>query len=142
MSSDLQLAAGITSLSDDGSCSALVELASGKKRWNTCEYIVDGIDAGSSFALGGPAYSDGYGMGLFAALDLKNGKAIRQWSGVNALSIMDTVQEDADNILVLAEQNNKTAIARCTPKTGTCELALPLKNGTGQDNNRPYFLGS
>lgn len=141
VSSDLQLAASVVSQADDGSCTALVELASAKKRWQTCTYAVDELLSGSDFALGGPAYRDGYGDGLFAALDLKTGKAVREWSGGSAVAIISTVMEDADHVLVLAEQGGKTAIARCAPKTGTCELAAPLKKGTGDENNRPYQLG-
>lgn len=141
VSSDLVLAASIVSQADDGSCTALVELASAKKRWQTCTYAVDELRSGSDFALGGPAYRDGYGDGLFAALDLKTGKAVREWSGGSAVAIISTVMEDADHVLVLAEQGGKTAIARCAPKTGTCELAAPLKKGTGDENNRPYQLG-
>lgn len=141
VSSNLQLGASIVSQADDGSCTALVDLASSKKRWSTCDYAVDELLGDSAFALGGPAYRDGYGDGLFAALDLKTGKALREWSGGSAVAIISTAMEDADHILVLAEQNGKTAIARCAPKTGTCELAAPLKKGTGDSNNRPYQLG-
>jgi hypothetical protein len=141
VSSDLVLAASIVSQADDGSCTALVELGSAKKRWQTCDYAVDELRSGSDFALGGPAYRDGYGDGLFAALDLKTGKAVREWSAGSAVAIISTVMEDADHVLVLAEQGGKTAIARCAPKTGTCELAGPLKKGTGDENNRPYQLG-
>ncbi|MFK4084753.1 hypothetical protein ACI2LF_11625 [Kribbella sp. NPDC020789] len=141
VSSNLQLAASIVSTTNDGSCSTLVDLASGGKRWGTCEYAVDEILGGSSYALGGPAYRDGYGDGLFAALDLRTGKAVREWSGGSKVAIISTVMEDANHILVLAEQGGKTAIARCAPKDGTCELALPLKPGTGDSDNRPYFLG-
>jgi hypothetical protein len=141
VSSDGLLAASIVSQANDGSCTALVELASAKKRWRTCSYAVDELRSGSDFALGGPAYRDGYGDGLFAALDLKTGKAVREWSGGSAVAIISTVMEDPDHVLVLAEQGGRTAIARCAPKTGTCELAAPLKKGTGDENNRPYQLG-
>jgi hypothetical protein len=141
VSSNLQLAASIVSQANDGSCTALIDLASAKKRWSTCDYAVDELLGGSAFALGGPAYRDGYGAGLFAALDLKTGKAVREWSGGSAVTIISTVMEDADHVLVLAEQGGRTAIARCAPKTGTCELATPLKKGTGDNDNRPYELG-
>jgi hypothetical protein len=141
VSSNLQLAASIVSQANDGSCTALIDLASAKKRWSTCDYAVDELLGGSAFALGGPAYRDGYGDGLFAALDLKTGKAVREWSGGSAVAIISTVMEDPDHVLVLAEQGGRTAIARCAPKTGTCELAAPLKKGTGDENNRPYQLG-
>jgi hypothetical protein len=141
VSSDLQLAASIVSQANDGSCTALIDLASAKKRWSTCDYAVDELLGGSAFALGGPAYRDGYGDGLFAALDLKTGKAVREWSGGSAVAIISAVMEDADHILVLAEQGGKTAIARCAPKADSCELATPLKKGTGDENNRPYQLG-
>ncbi|TDU83952.1 hypothetical protein EV138_6416 [Kribbella voronezhensis] len=141
VSSDLQLAASIVSQANDGSCTALVDLPAAGKRWTTCTYAVDELRSGSDFALGGPAYRDGYGDGLFAALDLKTGKAIREWSGGSQVAIISTVMEDTDHVLVLAEQSGRTAIARCAPKTGTCELAAPLKKGTGDSNNRPYQLG-
>ncbi|WP_405059325.1 hypothetical protein OG474_42285 [Kribbella sp. NBC_01505] len=140
VSSNLQLAASIVSTSDDGSCTALVDLAVGNKRWGTCDYAIDELRGGSAYALGGPAYRDGYGDGLFAALDLKNGKPVREWSGGSKVTIISTTMEDPTHILVLAEQATKTAIARCTPATGTCELATPLKPGTGQTDNRPYDL--
>jgi len=141
VSSNLQLGASIVSTTDDGSCTALVDIASGSKRWATCDYALDEMFAKSTFALAGPAYRDGYGDGLFAAVDLKNGKAIREWSGGHKVAIISTTMEDADHVLVLAEQSGKTAIARCAPKAGTCELATPLKNGIGDTNNRPYQLG-
>jgi hypothetical protein len=141
VSSNLQLAASIVSTTDDGSCTALIDVASARKRWGTCEYAVDELFSGSSYALGGPAYRDGYGDGLFAALDLKSGKAVREWSGGSKVAIISTVMEDADHILVLAEQGGKTAIARCAPTTGSCELAAPLKKGIGDEDNRPYQLG-
>ncbi|MFI5707043.1 hypothetical protein [Kribbella sp. NPDC051620] len=141
VSPNLTLAASIVSTTDDGSCTALIDLATGRKSWATCEYAVDELKADSAYALGGPAYRDGYGDGLFAAIDVKTGHAIREWSGGSAVAIISSVMEDADHILVLAEQGGKTAIARCTPKTGACELATPLKKGTGDEDNRPYQLG-
>jgi hypothetical protein len=141
VSSDGLLAASIVSQLNDGSCTALVELESAKKRWRTCNYAVDELRSESDFVLGGPAYRDGYGDGLLAALDVKTGKLVREWSGGSAVAIISTVMEDADHVLTLAEQGGRTAIVRCAPKAGTCELAAPLKNGTGDENNRPYQLG-
>ncbi|GAA3585498.1 hypothetical protein [Kribbella ginsengisoli] len=141
VSPDLKLAASIVSTTDDGSCTALIDLATGRKSWATCEYAVDELLTGSSYALGGPAYRDGYGDGLFAAIDVRTGHAVREWSGASSVAIISTVMEDANHILVLAEQGGKTAIARCAPATGACELATPLKKGTGDEDNRPYQLG-
>jgi hypothetical protein len=141
VSSDLVFAASIVSQGNDGSCTALVELASAQERWKTCNYAVDELLSGSDFALGGPAYRDGDGDGLFAALDLKTGKAVREWSGGSAGTIISSVMEDADHVLVLAEQDGRTAIARCAPRSGTCELAAPLKKDTGDGTNRTYQLG-
>ncbi|MFC0626210.1 hypothetical protein [Kribbella deserti] len=141
VSSDGRIAASIASQVDDGSCSNLVDLKSGGKRWGTCEYALDELPSDGDLVLAGPAYRDGYGDGFFAALDVKNGKLVRQWSGASNVTIMSTVMEDADHILVRAEQGNQTAIVRCAPKTGTCELAAPLRNGAGHENNSPYELG-
>ncbi|MEV6415113.1 hypothetical protein [Kribbella sp. NPDC051718] len=141
VSPNLKLAASIVSTTDDGSCTALIDLATARKSWATCEYAVDELYANGAYALGGPAYRDGYGDGLFAAIDVRTGHAVREWSGGSAVAIISSVMEDANHILVLAEQGGKTAIARCTPQTGACELATPLKKGTGDEDNRPYQLG-
>lgn len=142
VSPDGLLAASVVSQLNDGSCTALVELESAKKRWRTCNYAVDELRSDSDLVLAGPAYRDGYGDGVFGALDVKTGKLVREWSGGSAVTIISTVMEDADHVLVIAEQGKQTAIARCAPKAGTCELAAPLKNGTGEeDNRRPYQLG-
>jgi hypothetical protein len=139
VSPDGKLAASLLSISDGGSCSALLDTSSGARRWRTCDYQVDEVRADRDYVVGGPAYRDGYADGLSSALDLRTGKLIREWAG---LSFISTAMEDGENMLMLVENDTSTAIVRCAPRSGECELATPLKKGTGvEDGTRPYALG-
>lgn len=139
VSPDGKLAASLLSISDGGSCTALVDASSGTRRWKTCDYMVDEIRADRDYIVGGPAYRDGYADGQASALELRSGRLIREWSG---LSFISTMMEDDEHMLMLAENDTSTAIVRCAPRAGTCELATPLKKGTGMDDGRrPYALG-
>jgi hypothetical protein len=140
VSSDGLLAASLLSISDGGSCTALVDASSGARRWKTCDYQVDEVRTDRDYVVGGPAYRDGYADGEAAALEMRTGRLIREW---NDLSFITTMMEDDEQMLMLVENDTSTAIVRCAPRTGTCELATPLKKGTGQEdgNRRPYALG-
>lgn len=138
VSSDGLLAASLLSISDGGSCTALVDAGSAARRWKTCDYQVDEIRTDHDYVVGGPAYRDGYADGQAAALEMRTGQLIREWNG---LSFIATVMEDSEHMLMLVENDTSTAIVRCAPRAGTCELATPLKKGTGMDDGkRPYAL--
>lgn len=139
VSQDGRLAASMVSIADGGSCSVLVEAKTGARRWRTCDYAIDEVRTDRDYLVGGPAYRDGYADALASALDADTGKLIREWAG---LSFISTAMEDDQQMLMLVENDTHTAIVRCAPRTGQCELATPLKKGTGQqDGARPYALG-
>lgn len=140
VSEDGKLAASLLGTSESDSCSALVDTSSNSRRWRTCDYQVHEVRSDRDYVVGGSAYPDGYGDGLVAALDRQTGKLIREWTGE---TFMGSTMEDAENVLMLVENDTSTAIVRCAPRAGTCELATPLKKGTGQEDSlrRPYSLG-
>ena len=118
------------------SCSALVNTATGEGRWKTCDYQVEQISRDRRTVLAGPAYADGYAALQVSVLDAGSGKLLRQWEG---LPFIRSVIEDNEHVLTLAEQNGKSAIVRCAIRTGKCELATRLVNGTGQDGGRRFW---
>ncbi|WP_112241293.1 hypothetical protein [Kribbella monticola] len=128
LSGDGKTAGVLTVLNDNGTCSAAIEVASGKRLWRTCEYQIRGFTSDGRTAISGPARVDGYADGLVAALDARTGSLLREWSG---LSFRQTVAEDDQHLLVLADDGSETkaSIIRCTITTGACELATPLAKG-------------
>jgi hypothetical protein len=128
LSSDGTLAASLSILSTEGTCSAVTEVATGKRLWRTCEFQVTGFTSDGSTAIAGPPITDGYADLMAAALDAHTGSLLRQWSGP---SFRQTVAEDDQNLLILADdgQDTKASIIRCSVTTGACELATPLAAG-------------
>jgi hypothetical protein len=112
-----------------GSCSNVIELATGKKLWRTCEYMVLGFTPDKSFAIAGPAYADGYAPQTSWLLDNKNnGELVREWTGV---SFRQVRAEDDQHLLMEVDDGPETkgAIIRCTITSGECERATPITPG-------------
>lgn len=128
ISPDGTTAGSLPVISSGAACAAAIEVATGKRLWKTCEYGIRGFTADSKTAIGGPAYQDGYADGLASAIDAKAGTLLREWNGI---SFRQTVAEDDQNLLFLADDGpeTKAAIIRCSIPTGTCELATPLAPG-------------
>jgi hypothetical protein len=110
---------------DTASCSAVVEVATGKKLWRTCENGLQGFTPDGRTVIADPTYTDGYGAGTTTALDAKTGKLLYEWNG---LTVLQTVAEDDQHLLIRADdgEGTKAAIIRCDITTGRCELATPL----------------
>ncbi|QNE20359.1 hypothetical protein F1D05_23690 [Kribbella qitaiheensis] len=123
-----EVAAALTVLNDNGTCSAVIEVATGKQFWRTCDYQVKSFTADGRTAIGGPRISDGYADLIAAALDARTGSLLREWSGP---SFRQTVAEDDQHLLILADDgpDTKASIIRCTITNGACELATPLAAG-------------
>lgn len=122
VSADGSLAAWQTG---NGSCTTVTRLATGMNAWRTCDYGVYSFDVSGALALGGSAYSDGYGDPVAAALDGRTGQLLREWSGA---LFHGTVVEDEDHLLMVADtgEETKSAIIRCVISTGQCERATEL----------------
>lgn len=138
VSDDGSIAATLRSISDSGSCSALVDVADGSERWRTCKNQLVEIAPDNGTVLGDDAYSDGYAPLKISLLDSRNGTLLREWRGL----FTEQRYEDSDHVLLVAEQDGKSAIVRCTISTGSCELATPVVTGTGDQGTARYQLGS
>jgi hypothetical protein len=128
ISSDGQLSASLTNLTDYNSCTNVVATATGKRLWRTCEYQVSGFTRDGATAIGQPFYLDGYANGIASALDAKTGNLLHEWTG----TFHQTVAEDDQHLLIRADdgEGSPTSIIRCTITTGACERATPLAKGT------------
>ena len=120
-------AASLTTLADQSSCSSLLTVPTGKRLWRTCDYMITGFTLDGATVIAGSKYQDGYGDGITAALDAKNGTLLHEWSGI----FRQAVPEDDQHLLLLADNGEGTpaSIVRCTISTGACELATQPAKG-------------
>ncbi|GAB2564672.1 hypothetical protein [Kribbella endophytica] len=111
-----------------GSCSNIIEFATGKKLWRTCDYMVKGFTPDKSAAIAGPAYEDGYASLSSWLLDGRTGTLLREWTGV---SFRQVRAEDDQHLLMEVDDgpDTKGAIIRCDIPTGACERATPITPG-------------
>lgn len=121
-------AGSLTTLADQSSCSSLLSVPVGTRLWRTCDYMITGFTPDAATVIAGPKYQDGYGDGIAAVLDAKDGALVHEWSGV----FRQAVPEDDQHLLLLADNGEGTpaSIVRCTISTGACELATPLAKGS------------
>lgn len=128
VSSDGTLVTSLSAISDSGTCSAVMEVKTNRRRWRSCDYQLDGFTPDGRTVIAGPAMRDGYADLTAAALDSAAGHLIREWSG---LSFRGTVAEDDGHLLMVADDGpeTKAAIIRCSISSGQCELTTPLATG-------------
>ncbi|TDW70749.1 hypothetical protein [Kribbella pratensis] len=114
--------------SADG-CSTVVEIATGKKRFTTCDYHITGFTPDDAVAIGTPAYGDSYCSNIITALDSHSGAVGRQWSGC----FYRAVAEDDQHLLMSTvvtgggqDPNTKTTVVRCSLDTAECERATDV----------------
>ncbi|WP_143465792.1 hypothetical protein [Kribbella sp. ALI-6-A] len=115
-------------------CSAVTELATGKQRFRTCDYSLDGFTPDGRTVVASEDFRGGGAEPLAAALDSTTGHIRRQWVGPEFVM---AVAEDDDHLLMVVDSGEQTpvGIIRCSIATGTCEAALPLDR-YGRDNVR------
>ncbi len=76
VSPDGTLATAMTSVSNEGSCSAVVEIATAKVRWETCEASTLRFSTDGSLVLGIDPYLDGIGHSLQVVFDAADGREL------------------------------------------------------------------
>ncbi|HEY0471037.1 MAG TPA: hypothetical protein VGD34_05210 [Kribbella sp.] len=116
--------------SGPGYCSSYVDVASGQRKWRTCEYeLANYSDAkaftpsGNTVIYGPPSYRQA-GEQFVAALSASSGDLVRRWSGA---SFQAAIPEDDDHLLIrAATAEGLQAIVRCSISSGRCELTTPL----------------
>jgi hypothetical protein len=130
---------GITSLSDTGSCSAM--LRSWKVAWRTCDNQLSDISPDNRHVLGTPAYADGFGPNALDLLATADGSAVRSFTSARngrSATYFDEVWEDAAHVLVVTYQADRWAVVRLGVD-GSMEYAVAPRQGT-MDIRAPFQL--
>jgi hypothetical protein len=132
---------GITSLSDFGSCSAL--LRSWQVRWRTCDNQLSDISPDNRHVLGTPAYADGFGPTALDVLATADGETVHSFTSARngrSATYFDEVWEDAEHVLVVTYQDGKWAVVRLGVD-GSMEYAVAPRRGS-MDTWAPFQLQS
>jgi hypothetical protein len=130
---------GITSLSDFGSCSAM--LRSWKVRWRTCDNQLSDIAPDNRHVLGTPAYADGFGPNVLDVLATADGTVARTFTYArngHSATYFDEVWEDAQHVLVVTYQDGRWAVVRLGVD-GSMEYAVAPRTGS-MDARSPFVL--
>lgn len=130
---------GITSLSDFGSCSAM--LRSWKVRWRTCDNQLSDISPDNRHVLGTPAYADGFGPTHLDLLATADGAVVRSFAPARngrSATYFDEVWEDPEHVLVVTYQDEEWAVVRLGVD-GSMEYAVAPRRGS-MDLRAPFQL--
>ena len=122
---------GITSVTDFGSCSAM--LRSWRVKWRTCDNQLSDISPDNRHVLGTPAYADGFGPS-----DARRPRRppTAPWSTPSprardgsSATYFDEVWEDAGHVLVVTYQDGEWAVVRLGVD-GSMEYAVAPRRGS------------
>ena len=134
-----RLLGGITSLSDMGSCSAMMR--SWRVAWRTCDNQLSDISPDNAHVLGTPAYADGFGPTVLDVLDTADGSVARTFTHArngHSATYFDEVWEDAEHVLVVTYQDGEWAVVRLGTD-GSMEYAVAPRAGS-MDTRSPFHL--
>ncbi|GAA5115745.1 hypothetical protein GCM10023339_23410 [Alloalcanivorax gelatiniphagus] len=130
---------GITSMSDFGTCSAM--LRSTKVRWRTCDNQLSDIAPDNRHVLGTPAYADGFGPTTLDLLATADGAVVRSFAAARngrSATYFDEVWEDPEHVLVVTYQAGRWAVVRLGVD-GSIEYAVAPRAGS-MDAWAPFQL--
>ena len=130
---------GITSLSDTGSCSAMMR--SWRVTWRTCDNQLSDISPDDRHVLGTPAYADGFGPTVLDVLARADGSVVHTFTYArngHSATYFDEVWEDAAHVLVVTYQEGEWAVVRLGVD-GSMEYAVAPRRGS-MDTRSPFRL--
>lgn len=132
------LLVGITKLSDEGSCSALVGPQADSATWSTCEFMPEQFSADGEHLIAHDDYRDGIGDGRLAILDAATGKALVDLTNTDSQAFLNNaVWEDQEHVLATVFQDGRWAVLR-VGVDGSVEYAVAPR--PGQDVEPPFTL--
>jgi hypothetical protein len=130
---------GITSISDNGTCSAMMR--GWRVKWRTCDNRFSDISPGNDHVLGLPAYGDGFGPTTLDVLATADGSVVRTFRSPThgaVTTYFGEVWEDPEHVLVVTFSDGKWAIVRLG-LDGSMEYAVPPRRGS-TDTRAPFLL--
>ena len=131
--------AGVTSVTDTGSCSATGR--SGRLGIKTCDYTLGDFSPSGRYILADEAYHDGLGSSQVAILDAGTGDLVAQYDRPDAsgLFVADVAWEDDSHVLAVVHDSGWWRLIRLD-LTGAVEaVAPPVK---ADEFNRPYYFAA
>lgn len=117
---------GLSSVSDDGSCSVLLRTWR-KPTWETCDYRLREFSPAGTRISATNAYADGLGDTQLAVLD-REGRVQQEFRAARDVTFMTARWEDEDHLLVLTYARNGWSILRLGVD-GSTEVAVPAIAG-------------
>jgi len=130
---------GTTSVSDFGSCSAMMR--DFRVKWRTCDNQLSDISTDNRHVLGTPAYADGFGPQDLDVLTTADGSVVRSFASArdgSSATYFDEVWEDAEHVLVVTYQDGEWAVVRLGVD-GSMEYAVAPRRGS-MDRFSPFRL--
>lgn len=118
-----EVVAGMTSATDDGSCSAVAKLDL-PATWSTCDYQLGSFAPNGHQLSAFPAYFDGAGSSELAVLDAGTGAPVLDLHTTQDAFISQTVWEDDSHLLAVVGEGPRAAILRIGVD-GSREYAVP-----------------
>jgi hypothetical protein len=103
--------AGMTDVSDSGSCSA-VRSGAGTAVWSTCEYRLLSFSPDGHHLLASSAYADGAGDSRLAVLDAASGKPVLDVRTAQDAFVGQVVWEDDTHVLAAVAEAGRWAVVR------------------------------
>lgn len=105
------LFAGYTKVTDQGSCSGLVD-PDGSVTWSTCKHRFFSFSPDGKRLVGAGPYGDGAGDGQVAVLDTADGTTGLELSTTTAAVVTQTRWEDDSHLLAVVLQGDRAAVLR------------------------------
>lgn len=98
---------GMTSFDElePGSCSAVVAVATGQHRWETCDYTLEAFSPDGRYVIGTDDYHDGIGGNTVAILDATDGTVIVEYTVRDIGFTGSSVWESSSTVLVTTHQD-------------------------------------
>lgn len=135
---DGELVAGITDVSDSGSCSTVELFDQESPQWTTCEHRFLAFSPDGRRLLASAAYADGLGDSQVAILDAGSGDVELDLSTGQGGTITQMVWEDDSHLLAKVYEEGRWAILRIG-LDGSREFAVPPVTGF-EDVDSPFVL--
>jgi hypothetical protein len=129
--------AGVTSVSDTGSCSALESIGD-RTLWTTCDHTLLTFSPDAQHLLATSAYRDGAGDNEVAVLDSNTGKPVLDLRTADGVFVTQLVWEDDTHVLANLHQGGEWALVRIG-LDGKREYAVPPVAGPDYDGS-PFVL--
>lgn len=130
--------AGMTQVDDlEGRyCSAVVDAATDRVEWETCEYRLGKFSPDGRYVLGVDPQTDGLGGNDVTILDADNGDVVAEYTVPDGSFIQDALWESRSTALAPVMQDGAWFLVRFRPD-GTVEKALdPSRDG--YDDSSPW----